>query len=401
MAESMTIKGVQAKVIAMAPNSWNGPWMNRQQLLSRLGYKHEILYTSGLWTIWDRDEPAWEEAPIFGRTHRQDHVLVDKPSKVLLRWPSNTFIDRMAISVVVRRWKKAIKADNLKPLIAYLFHPQYYPYISVLKPDYIIYHAYDMLSMTPGWNKELDDFQKKLLEKADLVIASSKEIADELESLSEKSVEILPNAADFTAFSKVLEGEDNEPTDLKNIPHPRIGYVGNLNLKVDFSIIANLSHRQPEWQFVIVGGEGKFDDYTRQELERCKAQKNVHFLGAKHYQEIPYYICHMDVNLMNYRIDGGTWARGIYPLKLHEYLASGLPIVSAEIPSVVPFADQVAIAHNQDQWELLVDEAVRGICVGDYDSRRRVARENSWDSRALRLNRFVQAIIGGFKKDGP
>ena len=378
-------------VIAMAPNLWDGPWMNRQQLLSRLASKHNIVYTNGLWTVWERLQNSWKKALPFGRVRLQEGVLVDYPPKYFLRWPTIPAIDRFVIRLGVKRWIKAFCGKH-GSRVAYLFHPQFFPYVSDLKPDYVVYHAYDMLSLTPGWNQELAQQQIRLLEIADLIVASSDVIADELASLSGKSVEVIPNGADFGAFSDVLKTKNSEPDDLADIAHPRIGYVGNLNLKVDFPLVGSLAKKHPNWSFVFVGGEGKLDDYTKPGIDECSKLENVHFLGSKDYKDIPRYVCNMDINLMCYRVGEGVWTRGIYPLKLHEYLASGLPVVSSEIPSVLPFSDQVAIARSSEQWETCINSALQGQGAGDFKSRRAVAKQNSWDARALRLNDCLSAM---------
>lgn len=386
-----TSHSTQLKIVAMASNAWDGPWMNRQQLLSRLGKQHNIIYTNGLWTVWDRYQAEWKETPIRGSFRAQDQVLVDYPPKFLLRWPRFAVLDRMAIRMAVRRWTHAHTGEKDAPRVAYLFHPQFYPYVKKIQPDYVVYHAYDMFSLTPGWNSELDRQQRQLLDMADLIVASSDVIAEELAAISGKAVEMLPNGADFEAFSRA----SNEPDDLRDIAHPRIGYVGNLNLKVDFPLVASLAATHQNWNFVFVGGKGKLDVPTTKGFDECVALGNVHFLGAKDYREIPSYAANMDVNLMCYRVEGGAWTRGGYPLKLHEYLAAGKPVVSTDLPSVIPFESNVAIARSGDQWSGLIASALQGKGAGSEEQRRAVAKKNSWDARAVRLNTCLTNMVNG------
>ncbi len=376
----------QLDIVAMAPNAWDGPWMNRQQLLSRLGSQHNIIYSNGLWSVWDRDQTAWKEASVNGEFCAQDQVLVDHPPKFLLRWPRFSALDHLAIRMAVRRWKRIHTRMKNAPRVAYCFHPQFYPYAKKIQADFVVYHAYDMLSLTPEWDRELEEQQRALLAMADLVVASSDIIAEELAAISGKPVEMLPNGADFEVFCGAATGDCPEPDDLANIPHPRIGYVGNLNLKVDFPLIASLAKNHQSWNFVFVGGKGKLDAHTQKGFDECARLKNVYFLGAKDYREIPGYAANMDVNLMCYRVEGDVWTRGIYPLKLHEYLATGKPVISSDIPSVIPFKSNVAIARTAGQWPELIEAALQGNGAGSTEQRRTVAKENSWDARAGRLN---------------
>lgn len=381
-----TDSSLSLNIIAMAPNEWDGPWMNRQQLLSRLGAQHNIIYSNGLWAVWDRNQAEWKAASVRGNFRSQDQVLVDSPPKFLLRWPRFSLLDNMAIRMAVRRWRCAHGSGKNSPRVAYLFHPLFYPYVKKIQPDFVVYHAYDMFSLTPGWSPELDEQQRKLLEMADLVVASSETIAKELAAISGKAVEMLPNGADFDVFYRASTGSYAEPDDLAGITHPRIGYVGNLNLKVDFPLVASLAKNHQNWNFVFVGGAGKFDSHTQNGFDECSMLKNVHFLGAKNYREIPRYASNMDVNIMCYRVDKNIWASGGYPLKLHEYLATGKPVISSKISSVIPFASHVAIARTSNEWSDLIEAALQGNGVGNIEHRRAVAKENSWDVRARRLN---------------
>src|SRR4051812_47353152 len=76
-----------ARFIAMGTNEWEGPWMNRQQILSRLARSHPVLYTTGAWSTWDLQKPTWQSAPRFGRFERKDGVLLDRSPALLLRVP--------------------------------------------------------------------------------------------------------------------------------------------------------------------------------------------------------------------------------------------------------------------------------------------------------------------------
>ncbi|NOX75842.1 MAG: glycosyltransferase family 1 protein [Gammaproteobacteria bacterium] len=388
-----TAHSLQLDIVAMAPNAWDGPWMNRQQLLSRLGTQHNIIYTNGLWIVWDRHQAAWKEAPATGSFSVQDQVLVDLSPKFLLRWPRFSAFDSLAMRMGARRWMRAYTGDKDSPRVAYLFHPQFYPYVKKIRPDFVVYHAYDMFSLTPEWNRELDEQQRELLAMADLVVASSDVIAEELATISGKTIETLPNGADFDAFYRASTGSLTEPDDLAGIAHPRIGYVGNINLKVDFPLVASMAKTHQQWNFVFVGGVGKLDAPTQKGFDDCTALKNVHFLGAKNFREIPRYASNMDVNLMCYRVEPGVWARGGYPLKLHEYLAVGKPIVSSDIPSVTPFESNVAIARTAGQWPELIAAALLGKGAGSTEERRAVAKKNSWDARVKRLNTCLTCMV--------
>jgi hypothetical protein len=102
----------------------------------------------------------------------------------------------------------------------------------------------------------------------------------------------------------------------------------------------------------------------------------------------------MDVNVMCYRLADDLWVDAIYPLKLHEYLAAGRPVVSADVASVRPFSDVVAIAHDTGQWESAIEMALSGGGCGTTASRRAIAAANSWAARVSELELELAALVG-------
>jgi glycosyltransferase involved in cell wall biosynthesis len=150
-------------------------------------------------------------------------------------------------------------------------------------------------------------------------------------------------------------------------------------------LIARLARRRPQWQFVLIGEVRNLDGPSRAAQADAQREPNVHFLPLKPREMVPHYVCSMDVNIMCYRLADDLWVEGIYPLKLHEYLAAGRPVVSADVPSIRPFGHVVAIARNWQQWERAIEVALTSGEPGSTADRRRVAEANSWNARVRQL----------------
>jgi hypothetical protein len=101
----------------------------------------------------------------------------------------------------------------------------------------------------------------------------------------------------------------------------------------------------------------------------------------------------MDVNVMCYRVDDRVWTEGIYPLKLHEYLAAGRPVVSADLPSVRPFGRVVQIASGVAEWQAALASALEGGGAGSIEERQALARANTWDRRVCELERWLIEMV--------
>lgn len=379
---------MKARLMALAPNSWDGQWMNRQQILSRLSAYHDVLYSTGAWSVWDRHRTAFRAAPLGGSFETRDGVIVDTPPRSLLRWQTFASYDRIVLRLVQGRWRRQLNRTGSGPVVAYLFHPRYVQYIVHLGADHVVYQPYDLFRHMPGWTRDLERLEKYLLETSDAVIATSESTREALQAGSPRPVHCVPNGVDKDLF---LNSDETENVDaLSGIPHPRVGYVGSINRKVDLGLIADLARREPAWQLVLVGPQGNFDEVTAAALAECAALPNVHLLGPRDRQKLPASMRSLDVALMCYR--PGTWMDSAYPLKLHEYLASGPPVVSSDLPSVRPFAGVVAIARSADDWHALIDSAIRHGIPGTAADRRAVAAENTWDQRVTHIRRILSDV---------
>jgi glycosyltransferase involved in cell wall biosynthesis len=234
-----------------------------------------------------------------------------------------------------------------------------------------------------------------LVDRADLLLASSEAMVRLLPSSGPRKAKLLPNAADTAVF---MAAERTPcPPDLRNIPRPRIGYTGAINLKVDLSLVRELALRRPEWNWIFVGPVREMApqsfagsrEYT-ESLAACRSLRNVHFLGPKAVQEVPAYVAHMDVNTMCYRTDPGGWWTALYPLKLHEYLAAGRPVVGANLETLRAFASVLTIAETADDWVLAIETGLAADDPIKKQARRTVALQNTWDQRIDQLVGWLQ-----------
>lgn len=381
--------GSRRPIVAFAHHPWDEPeWMNRQQLLSRLGQRRwPVAYTTGALDWWQRGTARWNAAPWFDDVSDHDHIRDVQPGRLDARWQRFPAFERLAIARHARHARGCVARPGER-IIALLFHPQFYPYIEALKPCDIAFHAYDAYAGQPDWTATTAAYQAALVAEAGLVTASSEAIARQL---GDPKVQVLPNGADVDAFSRASSRP--EPDDLRPIPRPRLGYVGAINRKVDLALVAAIAVTRPDWHWVLVGRVERTqllaDDYNGTHFRLCETLPNVHFLGQKDRRAVPAYVGHMDINTMCYRARGEGWWTSGSPLKLHEYLASGSPVISAPIEAVLPFSQVVRIADDADQWYSAIESMLASHDRAADAERRGVALKNSWDVRVETLEGWL------------
>lgn len=259
-----------------------------------------------------------------------------------------------------------------------------------LAPETTIYDCIDEWAgyFPEGATKEnIKRMDRVLFERSDIVFVGSAMLLQTKGHLNPRTYHVR-HAADFANFSRAAWDETPVPEDIARLAKPVIGLAGVLEKRVDREIIETLAKSHPEWSIALVGPVWSNLDITA--LEKLP---NIHFLGKKEVTDLPGYIKGFDVCMIPYIIDEFTL--NIYPLKLHEYLASGKPVVSTPIPAVVEQEGLVRIASTPAEFLTAVEAAVAESDPGLKQRRIQCASENTWDDRVSRKLALLSELRGG------
>lgn len=389
----------QPIVIGLTNNHWDARWGSRQRLIQGMGERGwRTAYSVGPLNTWDIRTSHWANSN-WRRSFRQDcGVLVDTPGKLPVGRIGNAAWQHLALHWYASSMRNelGIEARN-EHFVVVCFHPVLAELALALKPGHLVYFPYDDFSAAPEWSEQLRQLEHHLLAESELIVGYSLLMTDRLAEFSSAPRRALPLGVDMAQF----EGADQNPipADLADIPRPRIGYAGSLNQKLDWTLLLRLARQRPELNWVFIGGltptaAGLFDgdEDILTAWKAFDALPNSHFLGQKPHSEIASYIAHMDVNIMPYSRKKGWWMSG-YPLKMHEYLATGNPVVSSDLPTVLEFSGPVAIAQAETDWLASLDRLIADDSAAARRLRVETARNNSWDNRFDRLDRWLTALL--------
>ena len=232
----------------------------------------------------------------------------------------------------------------------------------------------------PFGSKKLVEKENNLTTKAaDLVVTVSEQLALDAK-VNNAFVTVIKNGVDISQYEHL---DDVELQDLCKYDRPIIGFVGTIESWVDISLIEFLAKNISTAEFVIIGPS--FVD-----MSPLDNLSNVHLLGPKPKKLVPNYISKMQIGIIPFKIN--NLSKSVSPLKLYEYLAAGIPVVSTPMDGSMGM-EQYDVFIEDSHVDFL--ERVRSIIseYGTYESRRSIrvefARENSWDSRAKELLEFI------------
>lgn len=245
----------------------------------------------------------------------------------------------------------------------------------------LVYLCEDEYAEWPGVYKGYARaMEERLLARADLTFVTSRPLVLQKTRPGREAIH-LPQGVDFEHFA--AGGHRPQiPEELRALPRPIIGFAGLLNFRMDTAILAAVAHAYPEASIVIIGP-------LRTKLDAVQRHPNVIWLGQRPYRQLPDYVASFDVGLIPYRLTPAT--RYINPIKLLEYFAAGIPVVSTALPDVAAYGDVVGCARDTADFVQLVGRALRDTSPAARARRVALARENSWAARAEKLSAYIEA----------
>jgi glycosyltransferase involved in cell wall biosynthesis len=237
---------------------------------------------------------------------------------------------------------------------------------------------------------ELAAWEAALLREADLVFTGGASL-QAAASLHRSDAHFFPSSIDAGHFGRAREHGLADPDSQRMIPHPRIGYFGVIDERMDLVLVAEVAALRPDWQFVMIGPTAKIDPASLPQVS------NIHWLGARPYASLPHYLAHWDLAWMPFARNEAT--RHISPTKTPEFLAAGLPVISTPIADVISSYGRLGlvdialdapdvVASARQMLRVAADPAQHGQRLAAVDAH---LAGNSWDATWAAMHGLITA----------
>jgi glycosyltransferase involved in cell wall biosynthesis len=232
----------------------------------------------------------------------------------------------------------------------------------------------DRMSGFRAFSGAMQARQRELAAAVDLVAYTATGLEPEIAAMGPRRMLHLPNGVDVAHFT---EGDRSMPSDLADIPRPIAIYVGAMDEWFDFKAVNAMAAALPGVSFVLIGP-------PELAKRRLATRANLHLLGPRPYDQLPGYLHNADVGLIPFDVSGNPRVvNTIHPLKLYEYLACGLPVVSSSWPEIAGLGSTAILYQTKN--DLIV--GIRRALAANLDSSllREFAQSADWSGRARRL----------------
>ncbi len=289
------------------------------------------------------------------------------------RWRSVSEMNRW---LGVRRVLRQLRSQSSNDIVLVCQRPDLLPTLRGLPANLRVYEvrdSYAMLEEDPAKARRVARCGRRMTREADLVWTTSARLAHDVEAPKAKVFEST-NGVDYERFSRASKLKP--PALVSAISSPRIGLVGMLNDRIDWSLIEKIALARPDWQLTFIGPVYHEGPRTKRAIATLGSLPNVHLLPGVAHSAVPAYIANLDVGLIPYCLTEAT--ERINPYKVYQYLAAGKPVVASCLPSLSELAEVVSCCTTSDEFLLAIDMALAS-AKDDAAVARRQARARDFD----------------------
>lgn len=374
--------------------NWEGDFMKTiVHMMSQLSKNHRVLFVNYPHTYKDlvttamgKSKAPWKKMVGLEDNLTKANVPGDAyhltlPPILPTNWIGNEDSFKKMVSKQAKTVKKSIlkTMDRLgmeNPIIINAFNPIIgLPLIGAFGESRLIYYCYDEIRAAPWCGKHGGMMEDEFIPKADYVIVTSQGLLETKISKNENTV-LVKNGVDFNLFNKAYNPERFEKT------QKVIGYVGSVDFRLDYDLLESLITALPDHLFHFVG---RISDQSGK--DRLDVYDNVTFFGGQQPDDIPPLMRHFDLGLIPFVKNEFT--KNVYPLKVNEYLAAGIPVVSTDFASLDDFKEHISIGQDHPDFIQKVKEELSLDSLQQVEARLAVAKSNDWSARAELVEQII------------
>ena len=365
-------------------NDWDGDPLSKTHIMRILARENRVLWVNSLGNRSPRASAsdaarAWKKLRDVTRgvveVERNLHVL----APLYVPAYGSEAVRGLNGALVRLQVATAMRALRMRRPISWSFLPSAAPVAGRLGEAVVVYHVVDEFSAFSDASAHVAELERRLIRRADVVIASSEKLLAAKRRLHPETV-LVRHGVDHAHFARALDPALPVPEDLARLPRPVIGFFGLVADWIDLELVRRVADANPGGSVVLIG---KVTTSTA----ALEGARNVHLLGRKPYEQLPAYCRGFDVALTPFVLN--ELALAANPLKAREYVAAGLPNVCTDLPELRAIPG-CTVARDADGF---VAAVARALAEGGGPDPRRSAlvRPESWEAKVEALSAHVLA----------
>ncbi len=339
-------EALRGRDIVCFSHDWTGDPLSKTHLMRVLARENRILWVNALPnripTAASKDvSRIAKKLKSFAEPVREVEKNIFVLNPLVIPAYSSERLVALNRKMLVRQIRRSMRRLGFENAVNMIFNPAAGLIAGHLGESELIYYCVDEYTAFTGVAPGLKEIEEDLFRRADVVIVSAEKLLESKAQFNSRT-HLIRHGTDWNHFRKAVDSKLDLPSDVAELPRPIIGFHGLIADWVDIELIKKIALHFSEGSVVLVG---KTTLDAEEKVKTLDGVSNIHRLGRKPYSELPAYCAAFDVAINPFEINELTLAAN--PLKVREYLAAGLPVVSTDIPEVHVLADVfVGVSHT-------------------------------------------------------
>lgn len=373
-------------------NDWDSDPLSKKHIMTRLARDNRVLWVDSVGIRNPRVTPrdarrAWNKLGKWFRGIRQVAPNLHVHSPIVIPFHGSPTARKANQSLLAWNVRYACRRLGFESPILWSFLPTTADVVGCLGEKAVIYGCVDDYSEFEGADKRaIVEFEHRLVRSADAVIVSSGPLLEDRVGIN-PDTHLVEHGVELEVFRRACHDDTVPAEAIADLPGPVIGFVGLIAEWVDTGLIRYLARHRPDASFVMVGKA----DIDTTELRRLP---NVHFTGQVPYEELPRYLKCFDIGMVPFVVNELTLASN--PLKMREYLAAGLPVVSTALPEAARLASRTGFLRVGTDYEHFLEQIDRFLRDGLAGPQMRISQtmdRETWDAKVEEMCAIVQDVL--------
>jgi glycosyltransferase involved in cell wall biosynthesis len=389
----------QRNLLCISNPTWEGDYAKTiVELMTVAAEKHKVLYVDYQFTIKDllfaflgKSNAPWKRMlGIESRLRRMelsehhDVYVLTPPTILTINFLKDGWLYRRLLKlnsdIVARSIARALNKlkMNRDLILIDAFSPGMGLYnIGRFNETAHLYHCYDEIGAADWFGVHGADLERAYMPKVDGVICTSRGLYNTKKAYN-KNTFLVQNGVNFDLFNQGFKDNISEEQKI-------IGYIGTIDDRMDYELLEKLFAEYPDWAFHFIGRCNY--DKGKQILSEFP---NVKLLGSMPVTSLPEALAAFHAGLIPFVKNDFT--QGIYPLKINEYLAAGIPVILTRFSDLSEFENIASICDSPEAFSSALKKEVEEDTIQRRQERVAIAQRNSWSGRWEEIERIIGEV---------
>ena len=366
-------RGISNRNFHIIDHLKNNPKINRILAIDYLPHTWKRFFRNWYENIINTPEGKTIKWNFLTRIYKQDNKIT----------VYSTIKNKISLKATLKDIDNYVKKENYKNIILWSNYPLVTEHFEHIEHDISVFDTVDNwckhASYKKFWNKLKDNY-KIIRNKADIIFILSKE-SEKIFYPRKKNIFQITQGIDLAHYQNKNKIINN---DIAKIPHPIIGYVGIIQEdRVNLDLIEYIANKNLDKSIVLIGPIWK-----KQDEEKLKKFANIYLLGPKSYKEIPDYFNQFDTGIIPHYTN--EFIKYTCSMKIYEFMACGLPIITTNTPGTEQFKDYIKITNDFDEFNTFINQELESDSKEKINARLKIIKEHTWAKKIDQMLNYIE-----------